>query len=86
MWLSRRDASGGEVWTTNIDGSLTSFNPEIGDRRLDYGHGVYRAYFAVHVDSGWPAGYEGDQLIYVDEAGAIKSGGWEWIVRTRSLN
>lgn len=78
MWLSKRNADGSEVWKTNIDGSLTSFNPAIGDSRLAYGNGLYAAYFAVHGDSGWPAGHEGDQLSYVNSSGVVQSGGWEW--------
>ncbi len=78
MWLSKRNANGGEVWTSNIKGSLTSFNPEIGDSRLAYGNGRYAAYFAVHGDSGWVQGHEGDQLTYVNDSGTVQSGGWEW--------
>lgn len=78
MWLSQRDTNGSEIWATNIDGDLTSFNPGIGDSRLAYGDNLYAAYFAVHGDSGWPAGHEGDQLTYVSSAGAIQSGGWSW--------
>jgi hypothetical protein len=78
MWLSKRNANGGQIWATNIDGSLTSFNSGIGDSRLTYGNGLYAAYFAVHGDTGWPQGHEGDQLTYVGSDGAIQSGGWEW--------
>ena len=78
MWLSKRNTNGSEIWTTNIDGSLTSFNPGIGDSRLTYGNDLYAAYFAVHGDTGWPQGHEGDQLTYVSSDGAIQSGGWEW--------
>lgn len=78
MWLSKRNANGSEVWTTSIDGSLTSFNPGIGDSRLTYGDGLYAAYFAVHGDTGWPEGHEGDQLTYVSSNGALQSGGWDW--------
>ena len=79
MWLSKRNADGSVVWTTNIDGSLTSFNPGIGDSRLAYGNGLYAAYFAVHGDSGWPQGHEGDQLTYINSSGSIQLGtGWEW--------
>ena len=79
MWLSKRNADGSVIWTTNIDGSLTSFNPGIGDSRLAYGNGLYAAYFAVHGDSGWPQGHEGDQLTYVKSDGCIQpSSGWEW--------
>jgi len=78
MWLSKRNLNGSEIWTTNIDGSLTSFNPGIGDSRLTYGNNLYAAYFAVHGDTGWPQGHEGDQLTYVSSNGAIQSGGWEW--------
>jgi hypothetical protein len=78
MWLTKRNNNGSEIWTTSIDGSMTSFNPEIGDSRLAYGNGLYAAYFAVHGDSGWPQGHEGDQLSYVSSDGVIQSGGWEW--------
>ena len=83
MWLSRRNADGSEIWMTNInridnDGSAATFNPGIGDSRLTYGNGLYSAYFAVHGDSGWPAGHEGDQLTYVNSSGIIQPGGWFW--------
>ncbi len=78
MWLTKRNNNGSEIWTTSIDGSMTSFNPEIGDSRLAYGNGLYAAYFAVHGDSGWPQGHEGDQLSYLSSDGVIQSGGWEW--------
>lgn len=78
MWLSQRNADGSEAWTTNIDGALTSFNPGIGDSRLAYGDGQYAAYFAVHGDTGWPAGHEGDQLTYISSDGVVLGGGWEW--------
>jgi hypothetical protein len=78
MWLSKRNANGSGIWTINIDGSLTSFNPGIGDSRLAYGNDLYAAYFAVHGDTGWPQGHEGDQLTYVSSDGIIQSGGWEW--------
>ncbi len=78
MYLARYNASNGLQWQTNIDDSLTSFNPGIGDSRLAYGGNRYAAYFAVHGDSGWVGGHEGDQLTYLDSAGAIQSGGWDW--------
>ena len=78
MWLTRRGIDNSEQWSTNIDGALTSFNPGIGDGRLAYGNNTYGAYFAVHGDSGWPAGHEGDALTYVNSSGVIQSGGWEW--------
>ncbi|MBN1877401.1 MAG: fibronectin type III domain-containing protein [Anaerolineae bacterium] len=78
MWLSKRNPDGSEIWTTNIDGELTSFNPNIGDSRLTYGNNTYAAYFAVHGDSGWPEGHEGDQLRYISGDGTIQSGGWDW--------
>jgi hypothetical protein len=78
MWLSKRNTNGSEIWTTNIDGSLTSFNSGIGDSRLTYGNSLYAAYFAVHGDTGWVQGHEGDQLTYVSSDGVIQAGGWEW--------
>ena len=78
MWLSRRNSNGTEVWTTNIDGSQTHFDASIGDSRLAYGNGLYGAYFAVYGDSGPFATHNGDQLTYVNDSGAVQSGGWEW--------
>jgi hypothetical protein len=78
MWLSQRRLDGTEIWSTNIDGSLTSFNPGIGDSRLAYGNGLYAAYFAVHGDTGWPKGHEGDQLTFVNSDGIIQPEGWNW--------
>jgi hypothetical protein len=78
MWLAKRNLDGSEVWTTNIDGSLTHFDSGIGDSRLAYGNNLYAAYFAVYGDSGWVQGHNGDQLTYVNSSGIIQSGGWEW--------
>jgi hypothetical protein len=78
MWLAKRNLDGSEVWTTNINGSLTSFNPGIGDSRLAFGNDLYAAYFAVHGDSGWVQGHEGDQLTYVNSSGVLQAGGWAW--------
>jgi hypothetical protein len=78
MWLAKRNLDGSEVWTTNIDDSRTHFNPGIGDSRLAYGNNLYAAYFAIHGDSSWVAGHEGDQLTYVNSSGIIQSGGWFW--------
>lgn len=78
MQLSKREANGSEIWTTNINGSLTQFDSGIGDSRLTYGNGLYAAYFAVHGVSGWVQGHNGDQLTYVNDAGTLQSGGWDW--------
>jgi len=78
MWLSKYNANGSLVWSTNIKGSLTRFDWDIGDSRLAYGGGLYGAYFAVYGESGWVQGHNGDQLTYVNDNGAIQGGGWEW--------
>jgi hypothetical protein len=78
MWLSQRNSNGSEAWTTNIDGSLTSFDDGIGDSRLAYGNNLYAAYFAVYGDSGWVQGHNGDALTYVNSSGVVQSGGWQW--------
>jgi len=78
MRLSKRSWTNGEVWTTSVDGGRTSYNPGIGDSRLAYGGGLYAAYFAVHGDSDWMAGHEGDQLTFVNDSGVLQPGGWEW--------
>ena len=78
MWLSRRETNGGEIWKTNINGSLTHFDDGIGDSRLSYGNGLYAAYFAVYGVSGWVKGHNGDQLWYVNDSGTKQTGGWDW--------
>ena len=78
MWLTRYNANGSQAWSTNIKGPLTRFDGGIGDSRLAYGSGLYAAYFAVYGVSGWVQGHNGDQLTYVNDSGAIQSGGWEW--------
>ncbi len=78
MWLTKYDDAGGQAWSTNIKGSLTKFDPGIGDSRLAYGGGLYGAYFAVYGVSGWVMGHNGDQLTYVNSSGVIQSGGRDW--------
>ena len=78
MWLSSRNANGTEIWKTDITGSLTVFDPGIGDSRLAYGNNLYAAYFAVYGISGWVQGHNGDQLTYVSSSGSPQSGGWDW--------
>ena len=78
IWLSKREANGAEIWHTNLNGSLTVFDPDIGDSRLTYGNGLYAAYFAVYGVSGWVQGHNGDQLAYVNSGGSLPTGGWEW--------
>lgn len=77
MWLSNHGTDGAEIWKTNLDHPDTSFNPNIGDSRLSYGD-RYAAYFAVHGDSSWMMGHEGDALTYVSSSGVIMTGGWYW--------
>ncbi len=78
MWLTKYNANGSQVWSTNIKGPLTRFDDDVGDSRLAYGGGLYGAYFAVYGVSGWVQGHNGDQLAYVNDSGAVQSGGWEW--------
>ena len=79
MRLSRRDQSGNEIWTTNINSDIALFNSWLGGSRLTFGNSEYVAYFTVKgVEGAWPAGHYGDQLTHVDEDGNIQSGGWDW--------
>ncbi len=78
MSISKRNAVGGEIWTTNIQGPLTVTDFWLGGSRLTYGNGKYAAYFTVRGVSGWVAGHFGDQLTYVDDHGVVQPGGWEW--------
>jgi len=72
MWLSRRDADGGQVWATNLNSGTAVADFWLGDGRLAYGGGRYAAYFTV---TG--SGHYGDQLTYVDDSGADQ-GGRDW--------
>jgi hypothetical protein len=78
MWLSRRNADGGQVWATNINTTIAVADFWLGDGRLAYGDGRYAAYFTVKgVEGQWPAGHHGDQLTYVDDDGT-NLGGRDW--------
>ncbi|HSO23601.1 MAG TPA: hypothetical protein VLT81_11860, partial [Chondromyces sp.] len=74
LCLSKRAANGSAVWTTYLNSTTAEDSSPLGDHRLAYGGGRYAAYWAVHSFSG----HEGDQLRYVNDAGAIVSGGWTW--------
>lgn len=77
MRLSKRNASGNQIWTVTVSTAEYTPNPaqfNIGDSRLTHAAGVYGAYFSVHSS----AGHEGDRFQRVSDAGAILSGGWGW--------
>jgi hypothetical protein len=75
IFVRRFDMTGTELSSTeltNPDNNPTDFG--IGDSRLEYGDGVYGAYYHVHSDSG----HEGDTLKWVDAASGAESTGWGW--------
>jgi len=74
LFLSKRSANGAQIWITNLNSTYAEDSSPLGDHRLAYGDGRYAAYWAVHSHSG----HEGDQLRYVDNDGALVSGGWTW--------
>ena len=74
LYLSKRAGGGAALWTTYLNSDSAEDSSPLGDHRLAYGGGRYAAYWAVHSYSG----HEGDQLRYVNDAGAIVSGGWTW--------
>ncbi len=74
LYLSKRTTNGSALWTTDLNSTYAEDSSPLGDHRLAYGGGRYAAYWAVHSYSG----HEGDQLRYVDDSGAIVSGGWTW--------
>ncbi|MBC8069596.1 MAG: hypothetical protein IAG13_14760 [Deltaproteobacteria bacterium] len=75
IWVERHLADGTASWSTeltNADNHPTDFG--IGDSRLDFGGGSYRAYYHVHSDSG----HEGDTLKSVSAADGVESTQWGW--------
>jgi len=47
--------------------------------RLAFNGERYGAYFQVHgCDGNWNASYYGDKLVYADDDGSARSGGWDW--------
>jgi hypothetical protein len=78
LHLSKRAATGSQLWITNINSALSEDSSRLGDHRLAYGGGTYAAYWAVHGFDGWVAGHEGDELRYVSDTGVVQSGGWTW--------
>lgn len=78
IWLSKRNFDASEIWTTNLNSSIAKPEFWLGDGRLEYGNGLYAAYFTVQGISGGFTGHHGDQLIYVNDDGIIQTGGWDW--------
>jgi len=78
MYLSKRNADGGELWRTDLSSAIAAPDFWLGDSRLTYGNGRYLAYYTVKGTSGNFTGHYGDQLTYVDDAGARQYDGWDW--------
>jgi hypothetical protein len=78
IWLSKRQASGAAIWTTNLNSTIAAPDFWLGGSRLAYGDGLYAAYFTVHGTSGGFTGHYGDQLTYVNDSGVVQSAGWDW--------
>ncbi len=75
IFVRRFDVDSGELSSTeltNPDNTPTDFG--IGDSRLEYGDGIYGAYYHVHSDTG----HEGDTLKWVDAASGAETTGWGW--------
>jgi hypothetical protein len=78
IYLSKRNANGSEVWTTNLNSNIAAAEFWLGDGRLEYGNGSYAAYFTVKGNSGGFDGHYGDQLTYIADNGVLQLGGWNW--------
>ena len=79
IWLSKHQASGAQLWQTNLNSTIAVPEFWLGDGRLTYGNGKYAAYFTVTGISGGYTGHYGDQLSYVNDSGVIQSNqGWNW--------
>ncbi len=78
MWVSKRNADGSPVWSTNINSTIAAAEFWLGDGRLTYGNGLYGAYFTVKGTSGGFTGHYGDQLSYVNDSGIKQASGWDW--------
>jgi hypothetical protein len=78
MFLSKRDPDGIEIWTTNLNTTISVADFAAGDGRLTYGNGLYGAYFTVYGVSGGVTGHHGDQLTYVNDDGVKQPGGWNF--------
>lgn len=78
IYLSKRHADGSEIWTTSLNSDIAAADFWLGDGRLDYGGGLYAAYFTVKGNAGGFNGHHGDQLSYVNDFGVIQNDGWNW--------
>jgi hypothetical protein len=78
IWLSKRQANGAAIWTTNLNSTIAAPDFWLGGSRLAYGDGLYAAYFTVQGTSGGFTGHYGDQLTYVNDSGVVQSTGWDW--------
>lgn len=76
--LSKRDASGAQIWSAPLNTTMAKPDFLVGDARLAYGNGQYDAYFAV---KGLPGCFcdthNGDQYSTVTDAGVVQLV-WFW--------
>lgn len=69
------DAAPSRVWETElVAGTNYPSDFGIGDSRMNYGAGEYRAYYHVHSQSG----HEGDAYFRVDAASGAATAVWTW--------
>lgn len=79
IWLSKLQANGAAIWTTNLNSTIAAPDFWLGGSRLAYGDGLYVAYFTVQGTSGGYTDHYGDQLTYVNDSGVVQNGaGWDW--------
>jgi hypothetical protein len=79
LYVQRYDKTGTAVGTmaSLADALAAPTDFGIGESRLTFAGGKYGAYYHVHGISGFANGHEGDQLKWIDTAGAVTTQ-WQW--------
>ncbi|WP_369030242.1 RICIN domain-containing protein [Streptomyces adonidis] len=73
-----RYKDGSALFSKKLTGTASNDTSPVLDGALKWNGSKYGAYFVVHGAGGFADGHYGDKLAYVDDTGAVKSGGWDW--------
>ncbi|MER6955961.1 RICIN domain-containing protein [Streptomyces sp. NPDC000618] len=73
-----RYKDGSVLFDKKLTGTASNDTSPVLDGALKWNGSQYGAYFVVHGAGGFADGHYGDKLAYVNDAGTVQSGGWDW--------
>jgi hypothetical protein len=73
-----RYRNGSVLFEKKLTGTASNDSAPVLAGALKWNGSEYGAYFVVHGAGGFADGHYGDKLVYVNDAGTVQSGGWDW--------